>query len=166
MTQFLIELGHQSIGFLSGPLNQTNAQKRREGFLKALYAADIEPNKEWIREGDFSYLSGLSYGEYILSKSDRPSAVFASNDEMAAGCLAAAYKNNVSVPNDLSIAGFDNSDISQVFYPQITTVSLPIFEMAEEAVYFLRRLSQQPQLKCESIQLNRSIVIKSSTGPN
>lgn len=137
MTTKLIELGHTSIGFITGRKGTATTRRRLEGFLSAMKEANLSVPDSFIQEGNFEYRSALIAGEKLLKQSQRPTAIFASNDEMAAGLIAAAHKSGLSVPDDLSIAGFDDSLVATVVWPQLTTVRQPIKEMAATAVKIL-----------------------------
>ena len=137
MTKKLIELGHTSIGFITGRKGTATTRRRLEGFLSAMKDANLSVPDSFIQEGNFEYRSALIAGEKLLKQSQRPTAIFASNDEMAAGLIAAAHKAGLSVPDDLSIAGFDDSLVATVVWPQLTTVRQPIKEMAAKAVKIL-----------------------------
>lgn len=135
MTLYLWELGHRRIGFIKGPPHHGSALRRFEGFQQALrdvYAfsdANIS-----IEEGDFSFQSGLQIGMALLSCADRPTAVFASNDDMAAGLIGAATQLHLSVPRDVSVVGFDDSAIATSIWPSLTTVHQPTSDMARTAI--------------------------------
>ena len=137
MTTKLIELGHTSIGFITGRKGTATTRRRLEGFLSAMKKANLSVPDSFIQEGNFEYRSALIAGEKLLKQPQRPTAIFASNDEMAAGLIAAAHKSGLSVPDDLSIAGFDDSLVATVVWPQLTTVRQPIKEMAATAVKIL-----------------------------
>ncbi len=137
MTAKLIELGHQSIGFITGRKGTATTRRRLEGFLSAMKEANLSVPENFILEGDFEYKSALIAGEKLLQQTQRPTAIFASNDEMAAGLIAAAHKSGLSVPGDLSIAGYDDSMVATVVWPQLTTVRQPIKQMAATAVKIL-----------------------------
>ena len=137
MTTKLIELGHTSIGFITGRKGTATTRRRLEGFLSAMKDANLSVPDSFIQEGNFEYRSALIAGEKLLKQPQRPTAIFASNDEMAAGLIAAAHKSGLSVPDDLSIAGFDDSLVATVVWPQLTTVRQPIKEMAATAVKIL-----------------------------
>ena len=137
MTEKLIELGHTSIGFITGRKGTATTRRRLEGFLLAMKEANLTVPDNFILEGDFQYKTALIAGEKLLKQSQRPTAIFASNDEMAAGLIAAAHKSGLSVPEDLSIAGYDDSMVATVVWPQLTTVRQPIKEMAATAVKIL-----------------------------
>ena len=137
MTTKLIELGHTSIGFITGRKGTATTRRRLEGFLSAMKEANLSVPDSFIQEGNFEYRSALIAGEKLLKQPQQPTAIFASNDEMAAGLIAAAHKSGLSVPDDLSIAGFDDSLVATVVWPQLTTVRQPIKEMAATAVKIL-----------------------------
>jgi LacI family transcriptional regulator len=134
MTMKLIQLGHTSIGFVTGRQGTATTRRRLDGFLSAMKDANLTVPDNFILEGTYEYRSGLEAGESLLKLAQRPTAIFASNDEMAAGLIAAAHKSGLSVPEELSIAGFDDSVIATVVWPQLTTVRQPIKEMAAAAV--------------------------------
>jgi len=134
MTMKLIQLGHTSIGFVTGRQGTATTRRRLDGFLSAMKDANLTVPDNFILEGTYEYRSGLEAGESLLKLAQRPTAIFASNDEMAAGLIGAAHKSGLSVPEELSIAGFDDSVIATVVWPQLTTVRQPIKEMAAAAV--------------------------------
>lgn len=134
MTMKLIQLGYTSIGFVTGRQGTATTRRRLDGFLSAMKDANLTVPDNFILEGTYEYRSGLEAGESLLKLAQRPTAIFASNDEMAAGLIAAAHKSGLSVPEELSIAGFDDSVIATVVWPQLTTVRQPIKEMAAAAV--------------------------------
>ncbi len=163
ITQVLIQAGHSAIAFLSGPLSQLHAQKRKDGHLRALQSAGISPKEDWVLEGNFDFKSGFALADKLLSSKERPSVIIASNDEMAAGCLAAAYKNNLRVPEDLSIAGFDDSPIAQVIYPPLTTIHQPVKEMAIEAIKLLDVVNRKKETGNAAIKLDYEVKLRGST---
>lgn len=166
MTAHLLSLGHKDIGFIKGHPNYNASALRYDGFLAALSNAAIEPRLDLIEQGDFSYESGLAAAERLLSKNPRPTAIFASNDEMAAGCLAAAYKMNLRVPRMLSISGFDDSAITTAVYPSLTTIQQSLPDMVEKAVEILAQQSKGRNVsECESsIILDHNLIVRNSTG--
>lgn len=136
MTRHLIALGHRRIAFVRGDARHSPALRREEGFRAAMAQAGLQLEPSWLLQGDFSYRSGLEAGQALLDRPerDRPTAVFASNDDMAAAVTAIALGQGLRVPTDLSIAGFDDTPIASLLWPQLTTVHQPIAEMASMAV--------------------------------
>lgn len=140
VTSRLIALGHSRIGFIKGHPNQGASESRFKGFRRAMRAADLAVKAEDICQGYFSYKSGLACAEKLLDRKDRPTAIFASNDDMAAAVYAVANRHGLEIPADLSVAGFDDTLIATTVWPQLTTVRQPIAEMAAAAVDLLIRV--------------------------
>jgi LacI family transcriptional regulator len=137
MTRYLISLGHRHIGFIVGAPNQTASIQRQAGFGAALHEAGLTVHSEWVKPGSFSYRSGLAAAEQILSAAHRPTAIFASNDDMAAAAIAAAHRVGLDVPKDLTIVGFDDTPLATTIWPALTTVRQPVAAMARKAVELL-----------------------------
>jgi LacI family transcriptional regulator len=137
ITQLLLGLGHRRIAFIRGPANQAASALRHQGFVNAMQAADIEVEDELVVEGDFRFDSGVAATHQLLKLRHRPTAVFASNDDMALGVLAAAQRQGLAIPGDLAIAGFDDSPASSLVWPPLTTVRQPKLAMARAAVEML-----------------------------
>jgi LacI family transcriptional regulator len=139
MTSHLIDLGHQRIGFMIGHPNQTASARRLAGYQKAIVDRGADRAAELVVQGLFTYRSGLDAAEALLALEDRPTAVFASNDDMAAATVAVAHRLGLDVPGDLTVAGFDDTALATTIWPALTTVRQPIVEMAEAAVQTLVR---------------------------
>jgi LacI family transcriptional regulator len=137
MTAHLIALGHQRIGFIEGNPAQSQSARRREGYEQALNEAGLAVDPQLIHPGDFSYRSGLTAAERLLSLPQRPSAIFASNDDMAAAAVAAAHRHRLDVPADISICGFDDTPVASSIWPELTTIRQPIAEMARLGVQMI-----------------------------
>lgn len=137
LTTHLIKLGHRRIGFIAGDPAFRAATDRCAGYLRALADAGLEPGP--MEQGHFSFQSGFEATTRLLTAGRGCTAVFASNDDMAAGALAAATRSGLTVPRDLSIAGFDDTPIASTVSPAITTMRQPIAEMAHTAVRLLLR---------------------------
>jgi LacI family transcriptional regulator len=136
-TEYLISLGHRRIGMVEGPSGFRSALERRAGFGEALAAADLPLGAELIAPGDYRFESGLQAGEKLLGIASPPTAIFAANDEMAAGVLHTARRRELDVPADLSIVGFDDTAIAAHIWPPLTTVRWPIAAMARAAAFKL-----------------------------
>lgn len=138
LTQHLIALGHSDIGFIQGIEQHAATPQRRAGFLDAMHQAGLPVRPGRIQPGAFTFHSGLQAGETILANDgDRPSAIFASNDDTAMGVMAAASRLGIPVPLGLSVVGFDDAPASRIAWPDITTVRQPLIEMAAAAVDIL-----------------------------
>jgi len=132
-TSYLIEMGHRRIGLIAGPNGFRSARERRIGFEEALKAAGIAPHRSMIADGNYTFDSGLVAGERLLDLMPRPTAIFSSNDEMAAGLMHAARQRGLEIPADLSIVGFDDTPVAAHVWPPLTTVRWPIVSMARSA---------------------------------
>lgn len=134
MACYLIDLGHREIGFIKGHPNQGASREREAGFRAVMAEGGLPVREDFVVQGYFSYKSGLVAAEVILSKTDRPTAIFASNDDMAAATVAQAHRLGLEVPTDLTVVGFDDTEIASAVWPTLTTMRQPIREMAEAAV--------------------------------
>lgn len=136
LTGHLIGLGHRDIAFIKGDARHSPAVRREEGFRAAMAQAGLSIRPSWLVQGDFTYRSGLEAGRSLLcvAANERPTAIFASNDDMAAAVTTIALGEGIRVPAELSIAGFDDTPIASLLWPQLTTVHQPIDKMAATAI--------------------------------
>lgn len=162
MTNFLIRRSHTRIGFIKGHPNQTVSQRCFEGHLRALGDAALEQREDMVAQGLFTYRSGEEPGLQLLSAQKRPTAIFASNDDMAAGVLSAAGRLGLSVPADLSVVGFDNSPIALTIWPKLTTLAQPVAKMAAEAVYTVIRAHKDKSEPFETILMAHELIERDS----
>ncbi len=133
VANYLVSLGHKRIGYIAGPSGFRSAAERLAGFREALASRQVPFPDELIVEGGYTYESGVAGGEKLLSLNPRPTAIFASNDEMAAGVYRVANKLGLSIPGDLSIVGFDDGPLAARLLPSLTTIKLPIRELGRIA---------------------------------
>jgi LacI family transcriptional regulator len=135
MTRRLLALGHRRLGFIGGHPNQSSSRERYDGFITALEGA---PGAEHVFvQGHFDFVSGLSAAEQLLDAAERPTAVFASNDDMATAVVSVAHRRGMSVPEDLTVVGFDDTALATTHWPPLTTVRQPVREMAATAMELL-----------------------------
>jgi LacI family transcriptional regulator len=132
-TDYLIAQGHRRIGLIAGPHGFRSARERRQGFEEALSKAGIALPRSMVAEGNYTFESGLAAAERLLDLMPRPTAIFACNDEMAAGVMHAARQRGLDIPADLSIVGFDDTPVAAHVWPPLTTVRWPIASMARSA---------------------------------
>jgi LacI family transcriptional regulator len=137
MTRRLIELGHRQIGFIKGHPNAYASQIRFDGFSAAMSQAGLEVEANLVGQGYFTYRSGFDAAERLLNQKTRPTAIFASNDDMAAGAVAAAHRLGLEVPDQLTVVGFDDTAMASSVWPELTTVRQPISDMAGLSVRLL-----------------------------
>lgn len=160
ITKYLIGLGHRRIGFIRGPLEHADARGRFEGYRKALADADIPFRDDYCQIGNYTYKTGMQAGETLLALKDRPTAIFASNDDMASGVMASSLRYNLRIPHDLSVAGFDDAIFAHAMYPRLTTCRQPIGEMAEAAFLALIHHGDKP---VSPLTLPHKVVVRGST---
>ena len=167
MTKRLIGLGHRRIGFVIGDTNQTGSALRRLGHERALAEAGIATDPALFAQGDFTYRSGLAAAEELLSCKPFPTAIFASNDDMAAAAVAEAHRRGLDVPRDISVCGFDDTAMATTIWPELTTVRQPIAAMAQRAVQLLADVvrGDRGNVPVRHEQLYFEIVARTSDGP-
>jgi LacI family transcriptional regulator len=137
MTTYLINQGHRRIGFIKGHPNHMASGDRLFGYRRALDRAGIGYEPALVADGEFDFESGTRAGRYFLDMPDRPTAIFASNDDMAAGVLAVAHDRNLDLPGALSVAGFDDTTLARTVWPPLTTIHQPMAELARTATEIL-----------------------------
>lgn len=143
MTEHIISLGHKKIGFIIGNPQQVASEQRHNGYLDAMRDAGLKITDNMVAQGQFSYRSGMHAAEELLSvKTDRPTAIFASNDDMAAATVAVAHRKQLDVPKDITVCGFDDTAIAQTIWPELTTVRQPIRQMAQHSMRIITEMLQ------------------------
>jgi LacI family transcriptional regulator len=169
MTLHLIGLGHRRIGFVVCDPAHGAAYQRVFGYRDAMAQAGIAVDERLVEQGEHSFESGVACAERLLSRDPRPTAIFAGNDDMAAGVLRVAQARGIKVPEDLSICGYDDTPLSRQLWPRLTTVRQPIQDMAYAAVEQLVAIHRPhlPGLKphSEHETLQYELVIRESTCP-
>jgi LacI family transcriptional regulator len=137
MTTHLLNLGHRRIAFIKGHPNHMASDDRLFGYRRALDRVGIAFEPGLIAEGAFDFDSGVEAGQLFMRLEPRPTAVFASNDDMAAGVLAVAHDMGIDVPGALSVAGFDDTTLARTVWPPLTTIHQPMFDLAYTATDLL-----------------------------
>jgi LacI family transcriptional regulator len=137
MMRHIIALGHRRIGFVVGNPAQIASEQRLEGYRAALAEAGIAFDEALVTQGAFTYRSGLEAAERLLDAGDAPTAIFASNDDMAAATVAVAHRRGLDVPGDLTVCGFDDTTLATAIWPELTTIHQPIADMSRAAVELL-----------------------------
>jgi LacI family transcriptional regulator len=137
LTAHLLDMGHRRIGFIRGPADHGGSARRYRGYVQALSNLGLAVDQALVRPGDFSFSSGMSAGEDLLAMDHPPSAIFASNDAMALGVVSAASRAGLSVPGQIAIAGFDDTEGARQTWPMLTTIRQPMEAMGEAAAELL-----------------------------
>jgi LacI family transcriptional regulator len=165
VTRHLIELGHRRIGVITGPPDCHTRDDRDGGHLAALAEAGVLGDPELMRYGEPGTKTGVRAGGELLDLRPRPSAVVCFNDNVAVGVMEAAAARGLRVPDDLSVAGFDDIDVSRATTPRLTTVRQPLQEMGRTAVTMLMRQLDGHAHEALSMELETRLVVRESTGP-
>lgn len=169
MTEYLLELGHKRIGFIKGPSDHRASELRLTGYKQALEARGRPFEASQMGDGDFTYVSGMRAARKLLEKEHPPTAIFASNDDMAIGAITAVHQSGLRVPEDVSVTGFDDAAAASATWPPLTTIRQPIREMANAAIEMLERVVGETDLasaaKPEKMRLPYELVVRGSAGP-
>lgn len=160
VTGHLIGLGHRAIGFIRGLDSHVSTWERLQGYREALEAHGIAFDEDLVVAGENSFTSGGEAARALLDRTPRPTAIFAGNDDMAAGVLAVAHETDIDVPGQLSIVGFDDSDLAKAVWPPLTTMRQPVRELA----YAAADLMLSPEAG-QRITLEHKLMVRSTTGP-
>ncbi|MCR6473947.1 catabolite control protein A [Bacillus safensis] len=162
--QLLVEKGHKRIAFVSGPMSEPiNSMRKLAGYKRALEEAGIAFDDALVAEGDYSYDSGIEALAHLLEQSDKPTAVIAATDEMALGVIHGAQDRGVSIPEDLEVIGFDNTRLSLMVRPQLTTVVQPTYDIGAVAMRLLTKLMNKEQVDDQIVELPHRIEERQST---
>jgi LacI family transcriptional regulator len=169
MTRHILSLGHTRIGFIIGNPDQTASAQRLAGYKAALIEADIPIDNALIRQGLFTYRSGLKAAEQLLALAKPPTAIFASNDDMGAATVAVAHRHHLDVPKGLTVCGFDDTEFSRSIWPELTTIRQPIADMSKAAMLLLlKRIKARREGHDEDLKqtlLDFTLVRRDSDGP-
>ena len=165
MTAHLVQLGHQRIGVIGGPRNWLAGPARLAGHASALADVGVLHPPELTRAGEPTVRFGYQAAGELLDLPQRPTALAGFNDKTAVGALAAAGERGLRVPEDLSIAGFDDIDLAQATSPMLTTVRQPLAEMGRMAVSLLIRLLDGHRVDALHVELATELIVRGSTGP-
>jgi len=162
--QHLSDLGHSEIGFISGPMNLTSARIRRQGFIDSLKRKQTRLDPTLIEEGDHRMGGGHDAMARLLARPRRPTAVLASNDLTAIGAMGAIFERGLSVPEDVSVIGFDDIDLSSFTQPTLTTIRVSRPDIARTAFRALYRPNQEASLEGAEFIIHPTLVERKSTG--
>lgn len=141
ITQALITSGHTNIAHIKGHPKQDVSTLRYEGYKSALKKHGLPENEAFVAQGLFTYKSGLEAADYLLSLPHRPDAIFAANDEMAAAVISVAHMKHLDVPADVSIVGFDDTELSTTVWPHISTIGQPLEQMAQVSIDIIKHVN-------------------------
>lgn len=146
LTKLLINQGHKRIAIIAGHPDSYPTARRMDGFMHAMHEAGLEVPPSYIAQGDWEYESGFEQTKKLLALSQRPTAIFAMNDLMAAGCFHALNAAGLRIPEDMSVIGFDNREISRFLQPPLTTMELPTRQMGLQSAIRLIDMIRNPSM--------------------
>lgn len=166
VAEYLESLGHRQFGLITGPKRYRSSIERGGGFIEGLNRRGIKLGEDCIYEGGYTFESGVAGAEALLRQSPRPSAIFACNDEMAAGVYKAALRMGLSIPGDLSVVGYDDSPLASQLWPPLTTIHLPVRDLGRQAAGLLLakdwpRAKESPA----AFTVSPHLVVRDSTQP-
>jgi DNA-binding LacI/PurR family transcriptional regulator len=163
--RYLIGMGHRCIATITGPLHVPNAIQRVTGYRRALAEAGIEVGAEYIQEGRFERISGYQKAQTLLRLLPRPTAIFAANDLIALGILAALREARISCPDDMSVVGFDDLEVTFFTDPPLTTVAQPAYQLGAKAATVLLNRMNQDVTDRQILTLETELRIRQSVRP-
>lgn len=163
-TRHLIDLGHERIGFITGPDDYALSSWRTAGWRGEMNDAGLA-NDAFCVDGDFSYESGLRAARQLLSQASRPTAIVASNDQMAMAAIEVARENDLTVPQDLSVVSFDNTPMARFNSPPLTAVDQPIAETTSQAVELIVTANKGEELPDKPTIVPAKLIVRESTAP-
>jgi LacI family transcriptional regulator len=164
-TQHLLDLGHRRIAYVGGTASAACNQARLQGFRGAMEAAGASVLKGYERKGEFRYEDGLAEGAALLDQPVPPTGIFSANDEMALGILEAARARGIRIPQDLSVVGFDDTEVARVSAPPLTTVAQPLRRMGTVALRTALRLGAGDRVDSHHVELATELIVRGSTAP-
>ena len=158
--EYLVSLGHRRIGFVQGPADHLAAALRYDGFLDALRSSGVS-EEPWTVTGDFTFKSGVEAAERLLREGGTVTALACANDDMAAGAMLALHRAGWEIPSDISVTGFDDTPMSDIVWPPLTTIRQPIKDIAERAVHILIERAAKDDAEFEP--LAHELIVREST---
>jgi LacI family transcriptional regulator len=162
--EHLVSLGHRRLGFLKGPPEHRAAALRFDGFVDALRSAGIG-EEPWTATGDFTFRSGVEATERLLQEQRSITALACANDDMAAGAMLALHRAGLEIPSAVSVTGFDDTPMSEIVWPPLTTVRQPIKLLAERAVHLLFEVENRPDSVASHETVAHELIVRESTAP-
>jgi LacI family repressor for deo operon, udp, cdd, tsx, nupC, and nupG len=162
---YLISIGHKRIGFVGCNAPYSSARQREQGYIQALNDAGIELDENLIIRGDYGFKSGYDCAGKLLEQAQTPTAIFAISDMQAIGVIKALKNKGIRVPEDISVAGFDNISFSGIYDPGLTTISQPAYKIGSRAMSLLIDRIKEETSKPQHILLKHHLIIRESTIP-
>lgn len=161
-TRYLIDSGFTRIACIAGPQDKSPARARYQGFIQAMEQAKIEVNEDYIIFSDFEFAGGFESMNKLLELSTPPQAIFAGNDAMAVGAYQAIFQKGIKVPDDISIIGYDDIDLSPYMIPPLTTIHQPKDKLGKQAVDQLIYRMDNPEADASVLVLTPELIERQS----
>lgn len=165
---FLLQKGHRSFAYIDGPEEHVSAGLRLDGFLGAMAEAGIAPAAVEVLKGNFTFKAGVELSAQVLASPHRPSALVCANDDMAAGALFSAHRLGLNIPGDVSVTGFDDTPVSEIVWPPLSTIHQPLRQIGAKAVELLVEIIQnnpEAEGSAPGIYVPFQLVERASTAP-
>lgn len=162
-TKMLLDHGHKKILFINGPLSVTPSIERRKGFEMAFREKQLEIDERLVFEGNYLIQSGYQITAKILKSGRSFSAIFCGNDMMAIGSLRALLENNIKIPQEVELIGYDNIELSQLVEPALTTVAQPAYEMGLKGAMLLIKLIEGKKIRTKELILEPQLILRGTT---
>jgi LacI family transcriptional regulator len=162
--EYLLNLGHTRIAYISGPGMLTTTEVRLAGYREALTAHNIKYDQSLIMNGNYKVESGYQAATIVHAMRDKPTAILASNDLMAIGCMSRLKELNYQIPGGMSVMGIDDIPFAQIVDPPLTTIALPMYELGKVGMESLVRLHRGEELDKTGIVLPYKLIVRNSTG--
>jgi LacI family transcriptional regulator len=163
-TQHLLDRGHRRIAAITGPAEYLCSRARLDGYRSALERAGVAYQPALVRHGNFLNDGGFARGGELLDLEPRPTAIFSGNDEQALGVYEAARQRGLTIPQDLSVVGFDDLPVARWVSPPLTTVRQPLAEMGRVAAEMILQLVEETPLRSKRVELSTELVVRESCG--
>lgn len=161
-TKTLIEAGHQNIGIITGNLKKSVAKNRLEGYKKALSEAEIPLNNDWVIESHFDFEGGIIGMQKLLATPHRPTAVFCCSDAIAVGAYQVLQQQGLRIPENISVIGYDDIELSRYLYPTLSTINQPKAELGKLAVELLLQRIKNPKEPYQTLTLSPTLKLRKS----
>lgn len=165
-TKHLIELGHKNIAYIGGPENDIISKEKFNGYTKAMASVGFEINQQLISHTNYSLQSGYQAARKLTMLSVMPDALVAENDILAIGSIKYFLQRKMNIPEDIAVIGFDNIPLSTMYEPALSTISLPVKQMGNEAIKVLIASIDNPSIKSKQIILKTDLIVRRSTDKN
>lgn len=166
VVEHLLALGHRRIGHITGPQGWHSARRRMESYQATLHRHQLPVEPALIVEGDWEFEGGARAMQHLLTVGQAPTAVFVANDMMALGAIETLRHAGLRIPQDMALASYDNRDFSRILHPQLTTVSLPAYEMGQKATELLWQKLQGELADLDEVKICGQLYIRESCGAN